>query len=64
VRKIPEILPVGLILVLVPKTEPRMTAAMIRIVDKQIGMVNLFLRYQERLGNVMNVSIKNTIRKR
>jgi hypothetical protein len=54
---------VELILVLVPKTEPRMTAAMTRIVDKQIGMVNLFLRYQERLGNGMKVFIKNTIRK-
>jgi hypothetical protein len=50
-------------LVLVPKTEPRMTAAMTRIVDKQIGMMNLFLRYQGRLEDVMKVSIKNTIRK-
>jgi hypothetical protein len=64
VRKIPKLLPAGVILVFVPKIEPRMTAAMTRIVDKQIGMVNLFLRYQGRLGNVMNVSIKNTIRKR
>jgi hypothetical protein len=64
VKKIPKKLPVGLMLVLVPKTELRMIAAMIRIVEKQIGIVNLFLRYQGRLGNVMNVSIKNTIRKR
>jgi hypothetical protein len=60
----PNKLPVELILVLVPKTELRMTAAMARTVDKPIGMMNLFLRYQGRLGNVMNVSIKNTIRKR
>jgi hypothetical protein len=66
VKEIPKILPVGLVLllVLVPKTEPRMTAAKTRIVDKQIGMMNLFLRYQGRLGNVTKVSIKITIRKR
>jgi hypothetical protein len=35
-----------LVLDLVPKTEPRMIAAMNRVANKQIGMVNLFLRYQ------------------
>jgi hypothetical protein len=40
-------------LVLVPKTEPRMIAATSKILNKQIGMANLFLRYQGRLVNVM-----------
>ncbi len=35
-----------LVLDLVPKTEPRMIAAMNRVANKQIGMVNLFLLYQ------------------
>jgi hypothetical protein len=54
----------GLALVLVPNTGPRMIAAMARIINMQIGMVNLFLRYQGRLENVMKVSLQNTTRKR
>jgi hypothetical protein len=49
---------------LVPKIEPRMIAATDRKVAKQIGMANLFLRYQERLLNMMKSLIKNTGRKR
>jgi hypothetical protein len=54
---------VPVVLDLVPKMEPTMTAAIIRIVNKQSGMANLFLRYQGRLINVMNNFIKNTVRK-
>ncbi len=52
-----------LVLDLVPKTEPRMIAAMSRAVNKQIGIVNLFLRYQSRLVNVTKIVTKNTVRK-
>ena len=45
--------PVDLLPNLVPKTEPTMLATMSRVVNKQIGMINLFLRYQERLLSVM-----------
>ncbi len=51
--RISKILPEELMLVLVPKTEPRMIAATSKILNKQIGMANLFLRYQGRLVNVM-----------
>jgi hypothetical protein len=37
---------VTLVLDLVPKTEPRMIAPMNRAVNKQIGIINLFLQYQ------------------
>jgi hypothetical protein len=49
---------------LVPKIEPIMITAITRVVNKQIGMMNLFVRYQGRLVNVMKNVIKNTIRKR
>jgi hypothetical protein len=58
-----EIVPVGLILDLVPKTEPRMIAPMIRVVNKHIGMTTLFLPYQGRLVNIMENPIKDTVRK-
>ncbi len=47
--RISKIVPDGLMLDLVPKTEPRMIAPINRTVNKQIGMANLFLRYQWRL---------------
>jgi hypothetical protein len=49
-------------LVLVPKTEPRMIAAISKILNKQIGMANLFLRYQGRLVNVMKILHKKKIK--
>jgi hypothetical protein len=58
-----EIVPVGLILDLVPKTEPRMIAPMIRVASKHIGITNLFLPYQGRLANIMENPIKDTVRK-
>jgi hypothetical protein len=45
-KRISKIILFELILVLVPKTEPRMIAPMNRIVNAQIGMANLFFRYQ------------------
>jgi hypothetical protein len=63
-KRISKIVPVELLLKLVPKTEPRMIAPMKRVVNKQIGMMNLFLRYQRRLVNIMKSLIKNTVKKR
>jgi len=53
----------GLVLDLVPKTEPIMIAPMNRAVNKQIGMINLFLKYQ-CLVNVTKITIKYTVRTR
>ncbi len=61
---ISKIVPVELLLDLVPKTEPRMIAPMKRVVNKQIGMMNLFLRYQGRLVNIMKSLIKSTAKER
>jgi hypothetical protein len=47
---------------LVPKTEPRMIAAMTAAINEPIGMMNLFLRYQGRLENVMKSPVKNALR--
>ncbi len=47
---------------LVPKTEPRMIAPTTRIANKQVGMTNLFFRYQGLIVNTINSSIKNTFR--
>jgi hypothetical protein len=47
----------------VPKTEPRMIATIDRIVNKQIGIANLFLRYHPPLINVMESFINNTVRR-
>jgi hypothetical protein len=44
---------------LVPKIEPIMITAITRIVNKQIGMMNLFVRYQGRLVNIIKSAIKN-----
>jgi hypothetical protein len=63
-KRILKIVPVGLMLDLVPKTDPRIIAAIDRIVIPQIGMANLFLRYHGRLLNAMKSLIKNTVRKR
>jgi hypothetical protein len=52
-----------LILDLVPKTEPRMVARMNIVDNTQIGMINLFLRYQG-LVNVTKITIKYTVRTR
>jgi hypothetical protein len=62
-KRIAKTIPDGLMLVLVPKIEPRTIAPMNRVVNKPIGMANVFLRYQIRLVNEMKSFIKNTVRK-
>jgi len=61
-RRIYQIVPVGLMLDLVPKIDPRIIAAIERIIAKQIGMANFFLRYHGSLLNAMKSVIKNTVR--
>jgi len=41
-----------------------MIAAIDRIVNKQIGMMNLFMQYQGRLVNIMKSAIKKYNKKK
>jgi hypothetical protein len=57
-KRTPKVIPSGVMLDRVPKIQPIRIAAIPRIINKPSGIINLFLRYQGHLGNIMKFFIK------